>query len=801
MDRRTQTDPRTAKPTSTGLTSVTARQPIIRRHLQLLRLDLAEGLLGAMPALRAMIGPTLGSKTRHAVNRGRTLPEGELAPSEVGPPQGPERGPRKKTRPGKGEQAPCEDGNKPLLSRSHGYQYTRDGPDAGRAATDAGDVATEAGGVATLAGGVATEAGRVATLAGGVATEAGRFAMDAGIVATEAGGIATLAGGVATDAERVATLAGDVATEVGRVATLAGGVATLAGGVATEAGCVATLAGDVATEAGRFAMESWHPARSGHPKARNVVPAERRARERVSRHPARTETSHCCLAPMGDGPDAGRAATDAGDVATDAGDVATEAGGVATLAAGVATEVGRVATDAGVVATDAARVATLAGGVAADAGDVATEAGRVATLAGGVATLAGGVATEGGCVATVAGDVATEAGRIATDAGDVATKAGRIATLAGGIATDAGGVATDAGRVATEAGRVATLAGGSATDAGGGATLAGHVATEAGRVATLAGSVATEAGRVATLAGGVATDAGRVATDAGGGATLAGRVAMEAGCVAMLAGRVATEAGRVATDAGLGASLAGFVATEAPAVATMARSDVYPWHFGNGSAAYYRGEGCRASETRVAQRLAGGNASKMHVALPSPRHTSKHVVVVVCRRGPPPRVQGRARASGCGEPRSPKDQQEGKHGDHPKFEHDVGTAGGLCAPARGNAACAAQRLARPSVAHDADDGYACGSGCRGQGATRRARPSTLRGHVAEDGYLFVSTPEGQRVVLTLRLGSTYDGARCGVGWACCLRRCGCSAIARSTSRIWLSLECSSSLPPNPAQRR
>ncbi|XLR31397.1 hypothetical protein S83_059297 [Arachis hypogaea] len=48
------------------------------------------------------------------------------------------------------------------------------------------------------------------------------------------------------------------------------------------------------------------------------------------------------------------------------------------------------------------------------------------------------------------------------------------------------------------------------------------------------------------------------------------------------------------------------------------------------------------------------------------------------------------------------------------------------------------------------------------GATRRARPSTLRGHVAEDGYLFVSTPEGQRVVLALRLGSTYDGARCGV---------------------------------------
>ena len=91
----------------------------------MLRLDLAEGLLGAMPALRAMIGPPLGSKTRHAFNRGRTLPEGELAPSKVGPPQGPERGPRRKTRPGKGEQAPCEDGNKPLLSRSHGYQYTR----------------------------------------------------------------------------------------------------------------------------------------------------------------------------------------------------------------------------------------------------------------------------------------------------------------------------------------------------------------------------------------------------------------------------------------------------------------------------------------------------------------------------------------------------------------------------------------------------------------------------------------------------------------------------------------------------
>ena len=43
-----------------------------------------------------------------------------------------------------------------------------------------------------------------------------------------------------------------------------------------------------------------------------------------------------------------------------------------------------------------------------------------------------------------------------------------------------------------------------------------------------------------------------------------------------------------------------------------------------------------------------------------PRHTSKPVVVVVCRRGPPPRVQGRARASGCRTPRSPKDQ-EGKH--------------------------------------------------------------------------------------------------------------------------------------------
>ena len=33
-----------------------------------------------------------------------------------------------------------------------------------------------------------------------------------------------------------------------------------------------------------------------------------------------------------------------------------------------------------------------------------------------------------------------------------------------------------------------------------------------------------------------------------------------------------------------------------------------------------------------------------------------------------------------------------------------------------------------------------------------------------------------------------------------LRRCGCSIIARSTSRLGLSLECSSSLPPNPAQR-
>ncbi|XLT44207.1 hypothetical protein HN873_036811 [Arachis hypogaea] len=40
-----------------------------------------------------------------------------------------------------------------------------------------------------------------------------------------------------------------------------------------------------------------------------------------------------------------------------------------------------------------------------------------------------------------------------------------------------------------------------------------------------------------------------------------------------------------------------------------------------------------------------------------------------------------------------------------------------------------------------------------------------RGHVAEDGYLFVSTPDGQCVMLALRLGSMYDGARCGVGWA------------------------------------
>ena len=97
-----------------------------------------------------------------------------------------------------------------------------------------------------------------------------------------------------------------------------------------------------------------------------------------------------------------------------------------------------------------------------------------------------------------------------------------------------------------------------------------------------------------------------------------------------------------------------------PLVCLLTEKDVYPWHFGNGSAAYYRGEGCRAAETRVAQRLAGRNASKMHDALPSPRHTSKPVVVVVCRRGPPPRVQGRARASGCRTPRSPKDQ-EGKH--------------------------------------------------------------------------------------------------------------------------------------------
>ena len=54
---RTQTNPRTAKPTSTDLTSITARQPIIGRRPQLLRLDLAEGLLGAMPALRSMPGP------------------------------------------------------------------------------------------------------------------------------------------------------------------------------------------------------------------------------------------------------------------------------------------------------------------------------------------------------------------------------------------------------------------------------------------------------------------------------------------------------------------------------------------------------------------------------------------------------------------------------------------------------------------------------------------------------------------------------------------------------------------------
>ena len=60
-----------------------------------------------------------------------------------------------------------------------------------------------------------------------------------------------------------------------------------------------------------------------------------------------------------------------------------------------------------------------------------------------------------------------------------------------------------------------------------------------------------------------------------------------------------------------------------PLVCLLTEKDVYPWHFGNGSAAYYRGEGCHDAETRVAQRLAGRNASKMHDALPSPRHTSK----------------------------------------------------------------------------------------------------------------------------------------------------------------------------------
>ena len=82
-----------------------------------------------------------------------------------------------------------------------------------------------------------------------------------------------------------------------------------------------------------------------------------------------------------------------------------------------------------------------------------------------------------------------------------------------------------------------------------------------------------------------------------------------------------------------------------PLVCLLTEKDVYPWHFGNGSAAYYRGEGCRAAETRVAQRLAGRNASKMHDALPSPRHTSKHVVVVVCRRAPPPPTEAPAVAT------------------------------------------------------------------------------------------------------------------------------------------------------------
>ncbi|RTK50294.1 hypothetical protein DRJ72_14065, partial [Enterococcus faecalis] len=65
----------------------------------MLRLDLAEGLLGAMPALRSMPGPPVGSETRYAVNRGRTWPEGELAPAEVGPRLDSARGPRRKTLP------------------------------------------------------------------------------------------------------------------------------------------------------------------------------------------------------------------------------------------------------------------------------------------------------------------------------------------------------------------------------------------------------------------------------------------------------------------------------------------------------------------------------------------------------------------------------------------------------------------------------------------------------------------------------------------------------------------------------
>ncbi|QHO08982.1 uncharacterized protein DS421_14g477360 [Arachis hypogaea] len=62
----------------------------------------------------------------------------------------------------------------------------------------------------------------------------------------------------------------------------------------------------------------------------------------------------------------------------------------------------------------------------------------------------------------------------------------------------------------------------------------------------------------------------------------------------------------------------------------------------------------------------------MHDALPSPRHTSKPVVVVVCRRGPPPRVQGRARASGCPHTPITKDQ-EGNTSMHAPSGHHLGS--------------------------------------------------------------------------------------------------------------------------------